>query len=97
MNSLDSIRALVFDVFGTVVDWREGVAREFAAFLKKRDVAGVDVHAMADAWPSTNSLFISISDCGDVVLATRRSQFTVITGASKAVKNDTGLVRRNCR
>ena len=28
---LPAVRALVFDVFGTVVDWRSGVAREAAA------------------------------------------------------------------
>ena len=27
---LDGVRALVFDVFGTVVDWRDGVARDAA-------------------------------------------------------------------
>ena len=45
-----TLKALVFDVFGTVVDWREGVARDLAAFLKKHGVAGVDPHAVADAW-----------------------------------------------
>ncbi|TIY10728.1 MAG: haloacid dehalogenase type II, partial [Mesorhizobium sp.] len=32
---LDGVRALVFDVFGTVVDWRSGVAREAEPFLKR--------------------------------------------------------------
>ena len=45
-----TLKALVFDVFGTVVDWREGVARDLAAFLKKHGAAGVDPHAVADAW-----------------------------------------------
>ncbi|GAA5124259.1 haloacid dehalogenase type II [Pseudonocardia adelaidensis] len=39
------IRALVFDVFGTVVDWRSGVAREV-----RRQLPGVDAEAFADAW-----------------------------------------------
>src|SRR5439155_24636566 len=30
----DSVKALVFDVFGTVVDWRNGVAREAQTILK---------------------------------------------------------------
>lgn len=38
--------ALVFDVFGTVVDWRAGVAREAARLLGP----GVDAAAFADAW-----------------------------------------------
>jgi 2-haloacid dehalogenase len=45
-----TFRALVFDVFGTVVDWREGVASDLASFLKKHGAAGVDPHAVADAW-----------------------------------------------
>jgi len=38
------IRALLFDVFGTVVDWRSGVAREVEALAAKRDVT-VDVRS----------------------------------------------------
>ena len=30
-----TVRALVFDVFGTLVDWRSGVAREAARLLEK--------------------------------------------------------------
>jgi 2-haloacid dehalogenase len=40
-----AIRALVFDVFGTCVDWRTAVAREVAAVLP-----GVDATAFATAW-----------------------------------------------
>jgi 2-haloacid dehalogenase len=39
------VRALVFDVFGTVVDWRAGIAREV-----RRLLPGVDAEAVADAW-----------------------------------------------
>jgi 2-haloacid dehalogenase len=39
------VRALVFDVFGTVVDWRDGVARDV-----RRLLPGVDGEAFADAW-----------------------------------------------
>jgi 2-haloacid dehalogenase len=39
------VRALVFDVFGTVVDWRSGVAREV-----RRLLPGVDAEALADDW-----------------------------------------------
>jgi 2-haloacid dehalogenase len=44
------IKALVFDVFGTVVDWREGVARDLRAFFDRHGVRGRDPHAAADAW-----------------------------------------------
>jgi 2-haloacid dehalogenase len=40
------VGALVFDVFGTVVDWRAGVAREAARLLGP----SVDAAAFADAW-----------------------------------------------
>jgi 2-haloacid dehalogenase len=41
-----SIKALVFDVFGTLVDWRSGVAREVGRILGD----GIDGGAFADAW-----------------------------------------------
>ena len=40
------VRALVFDVFGTVVDWRGGVAREVSRLLGP----SVDATALADDW-----------------------------------------------
>lgn len=42
-------KALFFDVFGTCVDWRDGVARDIAAMAARHGV-GVDAHAIADAW-----------------------------------------------
>ena len=39
------MRALVFDVFGTVVDWHGGVVREV-----RRLLPGVDAEGFADAW-----------------------------------------------
>jgi len=44
-----SIKALVFDVFGTLVDWRTSVAREAQAALSPLGVV-LDWHAFADAW-----------------------------------------------
>src|ERR1700754_711705 len=34
MPNSSEIKALLFDVFGTVVDWRSGVARDAGQFLK---------------------------------------------------------------
>jgi 2-haloacid dehalogenase len=42
-------RALIFDVFGTLVDWRTSVARQARALLAPVGV-DVDWHAFADAW-----------------------------------------------
>ena len=36
------IRACLFDVFGTVVDWRTSVSRDLAAFARERGLAPVD-------------------------------------------------------
>src|SRR5215212_2648119 len=44
------LKALVFDVFGTCVDWRSSIAREGEAFGRKLGVTGVDWLAFADAW-----------------------------------------------
>ncbi|WP_421994516.1 haloacid dehalogenase type II [Roseococcus sp.] len=47
---MSQVKALVFDVFGTVVDWRTGVAREFAAFLPAFGRTDLDPFALADSW-----------------------------------------------
>src|SRR5690606_21232266 len=51
----DKVQALVFDVFGTVVDWRSGVAREAAPFLARHGRRDIDPAAFADAWRSRYS------------------------------------------
>src|SRR5216683_3214473 len=43
------VQALLFDVFGTVVDWRNGVAREAERVLKPLGYS-LDWLAFADAW-----------------------------------------------
>src|ERR1700686_3501215 len=44
-----SVKALFFDVFGTLVDWRTSIAREAAAMLKPHG-GTLDWPAFADAW-----------------------------------------------
>jgi 2-haloacid dehalogenase len=44
-----AVKALFFDVFGTLVDWRTSIAREVEAALKPRGQA-LDWGAFADAW-----------------------------------------------
>lgn len=44
-----AVRALLFDVFGTVVDWRTAVAREVATAARSVGVE-TDGLALADAW-----------------------------------------------
>ena len=43
-------RALAFDVFGTVVDWRSGIARASAPFLAEVGPADIDAAGFADEW-----------------------------------------------
>ena len=44
------IRACLFDVFGTVVDWRTSVSREFAAFAREKGISGIDPVEFAVEW-----------------------------------------------
>ncbi len=48
--ALNEVRVLLFDVFGTVVDWRSGIAREAAQFLQRNGGKSADASAFADAW-----------------------------------------------
>jgi 2-haloacid dehalogenase len=44
-----AVKALFFDVFGTLVDWRSSIVREAEALLKPKGLA-LDYPAFADAW-----------------------------------------------
>lgn len=44
------IKALAFDVFGTVVDWRTSIAREAAAVFAAIGRADIDAARFADEW-----------------------------------------------
>ncbi|NTS32687.1 haloacid dehalogenase type II [Phyllobacterium sp. BT25] len=44
------VRALLFDVLGTVVDWRSGIARQVSSFLERCGVVHVDAADFADTW-----------------------------------------------
>lgn len=48
-NAHPAVKALAFDVFGTVVDWRGSIAREVAAVSTGRGIA-CNGEAFADAW-----------------------------------------------
>ena len=47
--SIDSVRALTFDVFGTVVDWRTSIIRQLREFGMKHGV-DTDWETFADDW-----------------------------------------------
>ena len=48
-NNTSHVKALVFDVFGTVVDWRKSITREISAVGTRLGVDG-DWEAFADRW-----------------------------------------------
>ena len=47
---INKVKALVFDVFGTVVDWRTSVAREGEALARRKGITHVDWLEFADDW-----------------------------------------------
>jgi 2-haloacid dehalogenase len=49
LSARDAVKALTFDVFGTVVDWRGSIVREGRALGRARRLE-VDWPAFADAW-----------------------------------------------
>lgn len=48
-TDLSSVKAMVFDVFGTVVDWRSSLIADFTQWSAKRGVTG-DWTGLVDAW-----------------------------------------------
>ena len=50
MASQVNVKAAVFDIFGTVVDWRGSVSRDLVAFAKEKGIAGVDWLEFAVEW-----------------------------------------------
>jgi 2-haloacid dehalogenase len=49
MSDLLGVKALVFDVFGTVVDWRSSLINDFTAWAERRGITG-DWTALVDRW-----------------------------------------------
>ena len=49
MSDLSAVKALVFDVFGTVVDWRSSLINDFTTWSKTRGIEA-DWTALVDGW-----------------------------------------------
>lgn len=49
MDAKSQVKAIVFDVFGTVVDWRGSVIAELTSFARGRGLS-IDAEAFADQW-----------------------------------------------
>lgn len=50
VEQLKDVKAVIFDVFGTVVDWRSGVSRDAAEFLARHNRQDIDPDDFADCW-----------------------------------------------
>jgi 2-haloacid dehalogenase len=62
---MDGVKALTFDVFGTVVDWRSTVIREGAELGKLKNL-DVDWAAFADAWRSGYAPAMEVVNRGEL-------------------------------
>ena len=49
MSDISAVKALVFDVFGTVVDWRSSLIADFTKWSQKRGIKA-DWTALVDGW-----------------------------------------------
>ena len=47
---VEKVKVLLFDTFGTVVDWRGSVARTGERLARTKGIEGVDWEAFARAW-----------------------------------------------
>jgi 2-haloacid dehalogenase len=47
---MHEIKACLFDVFGTVVDWRTSVSRDLADFARRKGISGIDWLGFATEW-----------------------------------------------
>ncbi len=97
----DSVKALAFDVFGTVVDWRSTVIREGRALGRAKGLE-VDWAAFADAWrdgygPAMNRVrtgelqWKTIDELHRLILDGLLERFA-ITGLDEAEKDDLNRV-----
>ena len=50
-NNLSQVKAMTFDVFGTVVDWRSSIAREIKEMGQRKGFV-LDWDSFADEWRS---------------------------------------------
>lgn len=56
---LTDLAAVIFDTYGTVVDWRGSVIAEGQALARKKNIEGVDWAAFTDAWQASYRPYIN--------------------------------------
>lgn len=63
MTTIPPVRALLFDVFGTLVDWRTSIAQDLATFGCEREIT-CDWFAFVDAWRGAYAPSMERVRCG---------------------------------
>ena len=53
-NNLSKVKAMTFDVFGTVVDWRSSVAREIKKWVLKKDSPWIGINSLMNGDQDTS-------------------------------------------
>ena len=103
-NAFDpkAVKAMVFDTFGTVVDWRGSIIAEGESYWKLRQGVDIDWPAFADAWrskyrPSMNRVrnaelpWTKLDDLHRMALDENLAEFNV-TSLSEADKQHLNLI-----
>lgn len=79
-NAARNVKALVFDVFGTVVDWRGSILRELEALGRAKGLA-VDWAAFVDDWRKGYQPAMQRVRCGDL-------PWTTIDGLNRMILDE---------
>ena len=94
--TLDRVRALVFDVFGTVVDWRSGVARGDVARVRPGGgKALVDIELTKDVTlrEGASASIQSLGMLGDKYVELAKNSMDEMSFASPALAPNTIFLR----
>src|ERR1700760_2343495 len=96
MSDLTGVKALVFDVFGTVVDWRTSLINDFTAWSERRGITA-DWTLLVDSWRGLYSASMDevrkAPEHGYVILDVlhRRSLEQLVAKLGTTVLTDDGL------
>ena len=91
MSDISGVKALVFDVFGTVVDWRTSLINDFTKWSKTRGIEA-DWTALVDGWRAVYAASMDVvrknPQAGYVILDTEEKR----ARAAKMGVNDPKLI-----
>ena len=82
------VKACIFDIFGTTVDWRTSVSRDLATFAGQKGIARIDWTEFADAWRKPR-LDLQGTLGGETAITGQRRYFN--TADVRVVSNWTGF------